>query len=350
MEKNKRLDWLDVAKAIGIYQVILGHLVIMNYHTFRFIFAFHMPFFFVAAGYVWKKKQCFGDYFKKCCKYYLLPYAVVHVLGVLQCLILPLPGHTIQNLTNPEILERSFYGGLPCYSYFGSAWFLIAMFWAQLMFFGLMTLGEKTKKYIQVLLWIVFILLAVFSQSIFSKIPVFGRLPLKLDSALMATVFIGIGVLLKKTKLLEKGKWYCSVLCIMAGGFLTWLFGCKWNYYVNLADCAYAREYNYIIAAVAGSIMVFGAGQLLQKSRLLKFIGKNTLIIFLAHEAVYTFLIFVVNALFHKNLVAQSMRLDIWCIGISFVTLAITTLLAWIYTKMKQAFTKKISLHKMKEK
>lgn len=350
MEVKKRLDWLDVSKAIGVYLVILGHLVIFNYHTFRFIFAFHMPFFFIAAGYVWKKKDKFGSYFKKCCKYYLIPYLVVIVLGLLQCLILPLPGHTLVNLTNPEVLERSFYGGLPSYSYFGSAWFLIAMFWAQLMFFGMMKAGEKNKKYIQVLLWIVFILFAVFSKSIFSKIPVFERLPLKLDSALMATVFIGIGVLLKKSGILEKGQWYLSVACIVAGGFFTWLFGCKWNYYVNLADCDYAREYNYIIAAVAGSIMLFGLGQLLSKSRLLKFMGQNTLIIFLAHEAVYTAVIHYVNLWFDKSFAGQAMKLDFWCIGISLVTLAIATLIAWIYGKLKYLIDKKLSLHKDKQK
>ncbi len=346
MENKRRLEWLDVAKALGVYLVILGHLVIFNYHTFRFIFAFHMPFFFIAAGYVWKKPADFKKYFGKCCKYYLIPYLVILVLGLLQCILLPTSAHNLKALCYPEVLEKSFYGGLPNYSYFGSAWFLLAMFWAQLMFWGLIKIGEKSKKYITILIWIVFVLLAVFSKSIFSSIPVFERLPLKLDSAFMATVFIGIGVLLKKTNLLEKGKWYLSVALVLAGCFLTWLFGCKWNYYVNLADCDYAREYNYIIAAVAGSIMLFGLGQILKKSRLLQFMGRNTLIIFLSHEVIYILIINYVNLWFDKNFAGQSMRLDVWSVGISVVTLLIATLIAAGYQFMK----KKISKLQLKEK
>jgi len=43
--KTERYGFLDVAKAIGIYLVILGHMVIFNWKEFRFIFAFHMPLF-----------------------------------------------------------------------------------------------------------------------------------------------------------------------------------------------------------------------------------------------------------------------------------------------------------------
>lgn len=334
MEK-KRLDWLDVSKAFGVYLVILGHLVLFNYRSFRFIFAFHMPFFFLSAGYVWKMVP-WKTFFKKSCKYYLIPYVTVLILGFLQCLLIPLPGHDITSFLQPEALEKTFYHGHPCFSFFGSAWFLLAMFWAQLLFYGMNKIACKSKKYITVLLWIVIVLFAVFSKGIFSQIPLFERLPLKMDSALMATVFLGIGALLKKTGILEKGKWYLSVVYIIAGAFFTWLFGCRWNYYVNLCDLDYAREYNYIIAAVAGSIMLFGMGQLLQGSRILRFMGKNTLVIFLSHEAIYLFLMHWINRIFKKAFTSQSMVLDVWSIGISVGTLFLATFLAWIFSWMKK--------------
>lgn len=206
MDIKRRLDWLDVSKAIGVYLVILGHLVIFNYHTFRFIFAFHMPFFFVVAGYVWKCNDKFNGYIKKISKNYLLPYFIVSVFGLVQCILLPMAGRNINNLIRPEVLERSFYEGLPSYSFFGSAWFLLAMFWAQLFFWVMIWLAKRLKKYIVALSWIVLVLFAVFSKDIFSFIPVFERLPLKLDSALMATVFMGIGYVLRKIKVIGSGK------------------------------------------------------------------------------------------------------------------------------------------------
>ncbi len=332
--ESKRLDWIDVSKAFGVSLVILGHLVIFNYHTFRFIFAFHMPFFFVVAGFVWKEKP-WKVFLQKCCRYYLLPYVLVLVLGVLQCLIIPMWGRNLTNFLTPEMLEKSFYHGHPCYSFFGSAWFLIAMFWAQILFWCMRKIGTKSKKYISVLLWLLLVLAAVFAKDIFSSIPIFERLPLKMDSALMATVFMGIGALLKKSKIFEKTKWYLSLLCVVLGGVLTWLFGCKWNYYVNMCDLEYAKEYNYFIAAIAGSIMLFGLGQLFQKSKILKYIGKNTLIIFLSHEFFYIVLIQVVNALAKKDFIPQYMKLDVWSIGISLVTLALSIGVVWLWEQAK---------------
>lgn len=335
MEKKQRLDWLDVSKALGVYLVILGHLVIFNYHTFRFIFAFHMPFFFIAAGFVFRFEPSFKKFIKKCSKYYLLPYIAVLILGFIQCLILPMAGHTMQAFLTWGSIKKAFYDGHPCYSFFGSAWFLLAMFWAQLIFYGMQKLGTKLKKYIMVLLWIVLVLTAVFVKDIFYGIPYFERLPFKLDSAMMATVFLGIGHLLKKSGILEKGKLYFSVIFVVGGFFLTWLFGCKWNYYVNLCDCAYGREYNYFIASVAGTIMLFGLGQLLQKCKLLKFIGRNTLFIFLAHEAIYLFILHCVNTFFDKEFYSQSLPLNGWSIGISLLTLAFATILVWGYQHIK---------------
>lgn len=336
MDAKKRLGWLDASKAIGVYLVILGHLVIFNYHTFRFIFAFHMPFFFVAAGYVWKWNDKFGGYIKKISKNYLFPYLIVSVLGLVQCILLPMAGRNIGNLMRPEVLERSFYEGLPSYSFFGSAWFLLAMFWAQLFFWVMMWLAKRFKKYIVVLAWIVLVLFAVFSKDIFSFIPIFERLPWKLDSAMMATVFMGIGYLLKKVKIIGSEKAVVAGILSLAGAFITWLFGCKWNYYVNLCDCAYAKEYNFFIAAIAGSVMLFGLGQLLCKIKLFQYAGRNTLIIFLAHESIYVLVIYLVNMLFHQSLAGQSMPLNGWSIGISLATFGLAILLVYVIEKIKK--------------
>lgn len=335
MEKKQRLDWLDVSKALGVYLVILGHLSIFNYHTFRFIFAFHMPFFFIVAGLVFRFDPSVKTFLKKCCRHYLIPYITVLILGIVQCLLVPAAGHNMQSFLTWGSIEKAFYDGHPCYSFFGSAWFLLAMFWAQLLFYGMYKLGMKQKKYIVVLLWILLIAVAIFAKEIFAVVPYFENLPFKLDSALMATVFIGIGYLLRKNGILEKNKIYISAIFVVGGAILTILFGCKWNYYVNLCDCAYGREYNYFIAAVAGSVMLFGLGQLLQKCKLLTFIGRNTLFIFLAHEAIYLFVLYCVNIIFDKNFQSQSMPLNGWSIGISILTLAIATALVWGWRYVK---------------
>lgn len=341
MEKKKRLDWLDASKAIGIYLVILGHLVIFNYHTFRFIFAFHMPFFFAAAGYVWKKQDSFREFFKKCCKHYLVPYFVVTVLGLLQCFCFPNASYNADNFKTYYVLTESFYYGWPIYSYFGSAWFLLAMFWAQLLFWGLERIRTKYNKVVVIVLWITVVALAVFAKDTFRAIPVFYRLPLKMDTALMGTVFIGVGALLKKAGIFEKSKWIFALLFAICGGIITWLFGCKLNYYVNISELYYGIARNFFVAAVAGCVMLFGLGRLLEKSNILKFIGQNTLFIFLGHQFVLEKVIKVTNDIFHQTLVGQDIPLNGWSIGISLVTLVILSLLARGYQSLKGLMKKK---------
>lgn len=49
MSESPRLIWLDIAKATVIILMVLGHTSIPNSLS-NFIWAFHMPLFFIASG------------------------------------------------------------------------------------------------------------------------------------------------------------------------------------------------------------------------------------------------------------------------------------------------------------
>lgn len=86
--------------------------------------------------------------------------------------------------------------------------------------------------------------------------------------------------------------------------------------------------------------MLFGLGQLLCKIKLLQYAGRNTLIIFLAHESIYVLVIYLVNMLFHQNLAGQSMPLNGWSIGISLATFGLAVLLVYTIQKVKELYKK----------
>ena len=48
---NKRVEWIDLAKGLGMLLVILGHCVCFGGIMHNAIFAFHMPLFFILSGY-----------------------------------------------------------------------------------------------------------------------------------------------------------------------------------------------------------------------------------------------------------------------------------------------------------
>lgn len=56
VQKNKRIDYLDIAKGIGILSVIIGHTFDVQYLS-NFLYSFHMPLFFVLSGYFFKEKD-----------------------------------------------------------------------------------------------------------------------------------------------------------------------------------------------------------------------------------------------------------------------------------------------------
>lgn len=58
--KTERLSWLDVLKGIGITLVVIGH-IYSNQTVFNWLYSFHMPLFFFAAGWVYKEKTILTD-------------------------------------------------------------------------------------------------------------------------------------------------------------------------------------------------------------------------------------------------------------------------------------------------
>ena len=83
--KEKRYIWLDIAKVITIMLMVMGHSSIPHYLS-NFIWVFHMPLFFMAAGWTtnWTKRS-FGSYFLHRVRTLILPFVTY---SILVCLVL----------------------------------------------------------------------------------------------------------------------------------------------------------------------------------------------------------------------------------------------------------------------
>lgn len=95
MEKTKqRISWIDVTKGIAIYLVILGHSLI-GLKVNDYIFAFHMPLFFIASGLLFReksiKKTITGNIKKLLVPYYITSVCVILGKGS-QCVLTGLDG------------------------------------------------------------------------------------------------------------------------------------------------------------------------------------------------------------------------------------------------------------------
>jgi len=131
---KKRLDYLDVAKGIAIFLVVMGHAALaFDAPYWRVaIYSFHMPLFFLVSGVVvGRAKDGRGPFLKKNVLTLLVPYLIWALV------FLPF---------RFEALPWIFYGSWAALDRIGTntaLWFLPALFCARLMFEGAMRLVEK---------------------------------------------------------------------------------------------------------------------------------------------------------------------------------------------------------------
>lgn len=141
----------DIAKGIGIICMLLGHEPeIIGYPTQQIFYTFHMPLFFILAGYFTHiGKISFWEDVKHSSKRLLLPYFFTFLLlflwgGVVQTIL----KHDISYCARPVLsclygsrdLIDSQFGMISV----GAFWFILGLFWAKIVFLALI---RYTNRY-----------------------------------------------------------------------------------------------------------------------------------------------------------------------------------------------------------
>ena len=127
---KKRIDFIDVAKGLTIIAMILGHLVYMpggdngvSAALKRAVHAFHMPLFFMVAGFFLSTSKPWPRFLKDKARRLLLPYAVgvaARVLAGCCSLVSAVFGSAL-------FFDDTLIGKTDCV---GPVWFLMALFLA----------------------------------------------------------------------------------------------------------------------------------------------------------------------------------------------------------------------------
>ena len=117
--KTTRLVWVDWAKSIGIFLVVLGHMRVLQGKPF--IYMFHMAFFFMISGYLYKPVG-FSKELLKSTKALLMPYVFFNaiLLGVAYLV----SDFRVDMLWKILVCD---YEQFPI-RYFSPMWFLISLF------------------------------------------------------------------------------------------------------------------------------------------------------------------------------------------------------------------------------
>lgn len=141
---SKRLDWIDIAKGIAIILVIVGHTVPNPSLLRHAIFSFHMPVFFILAGYTFRPKP-WRELLSESVPRLLVPYLVLALAWQMPTFLMsgtPLTGGTLVS----GLKTILFASGVDVPGFgvaaVGMAWFLAALFTSRLLFNALMMLFD----------------------------------------------------------------------------------------------------------------------------------------------------------------------------------------------------------------
>lgn len=259
---NKRLEWIDVAKGLGLALTILGHLLYSGtWSTLnKFIYAFHMPMYFILSGFVVRTSDEATRHLLRRRAYQLLLPSLIFIL-----LSLPLYFHFSGNASVVTHLRTiSFFNGKVAFN--EPIWFLLVLFEVILFFnlFSVDSLSTIFKAMITALSFIVGYI--VYKFSIF--------MPFGLDKMIVCFGFYVLGNLLKDIPRSKKWTIIVMLLCLFAFPPLAYF-----NSKVSLYGFALGKYWLFIGSSITGSILWFGFCYLLRNIKLFQFWGQNTIFV-----------------------------------------------------------------------
>ncbi len=130
--KNRRIEWIDIAKGIGILLVVYGHAMAPGR---PYVYLFHMPFFMMLSGYVYNPDEGFLSFLKKkICRLYIPFMGWNALITLLRIVIYYYKGNEHRLAQRLEVLPQIFFCMNKDGSYFGATWFMATLFLISILY------------------------------------------------------------------------------------------------------------------------------------------------------------------------------------------------------------------------
>ncbi len=284
-KQPKNIFFINTAKTLGIFFVVLGHLPISN-GLYNFINHFTMPLFFIIAGYLISTENIpFKVFFQKKFKTLIIPY--FFFVGI------TLPfwffvgrkfGEDASSST--DHLRNYILGALfaiPSKAYLSfnfPIWFLPSLFCSEMIFYW----GRKLLRNYAIISYFILLLSGIYLTEIS-----FYRLPFGLDISLYSVIFIQIGHWLKEKNMLDtwlvKPQWPVKLLIAVISCILT-IYISQMNSGQELISLVHRTLNNYILffaGAFSGCLCILASSNIFPQHRIFDFFGRNTIIVLGLH-------------------------------------------------------------------
>ena len=286
---NKRLIWIDVAKGLAILLVIMGHSLDNLSFVRRIIFSFHMPLFFITAGYTFREKPRF-EQLRTSAHRLLIPYTLLFMATTVVNVTVFNGGNELSSLAS-RLLAYFWAAGWIWRGIqnVGAIWFFVALFGARIVLNELLGLFREKDVSIPTQ-GVVMCVLACFGYLIGSVADIW--LPFDMDIFPIAALFMWLGLQLREKNLL-------NMLCkpaVISAIAVTWLLAIRFST-LEIATRGYTLFPLAIVGAIAGSLLVFAFSRWLEHLSdnpiasksidALSFIGQRSMKLFCIHYLDY---------------------------------------------------------------
>jgi len=290
---SERIAYLDVAKGIGILLVVLGHNAVKDYvpGMDQFIFSFHMPFFFLLSGMLFKPTYPLPVLFKRRFTTLIRPYlTTIFLLYSVYLFFTETPLSTIVR----RILRALYASGN--YIEWAQLWFLPHLFILNLfagvlflLFYGRIKWLWLRLAFLAGMLWGGIAFLPVFYMK---EISPFGitflleGLPLSIDLLFITATYFLIGY---ETRQIIPEHFFTSRWVLILSGLVLLALNIAFPYRINLFIRIYDSFVINTLEALSGSIFILALSSLIaeRESKLfsiLKYFGQITIVLLIFHQ------------------------------------------------------------------
>lgn len=316
---SKRLNYVDVAKGIAIFLVVLGH--VLDHHrgavgfsayTDFYVYSFHVPFFFLLSGLVFRvhEDESFYCFFKRKFLRLMVPY---YCFGLIAIVVFSLasysPLHERLVKLNPDTGDARFFQMLWNLLYgtrmeklffYKPIWFLSSLFSMQIITYFIIRIssflelvsgdGLPKHQYARKFSLFSFCLLFI-SLNVIQFGFLYVELPMGLNGAIKYLPFFLIGLLFQELILqssCENRTWDSLLsLAFLAIGVIIYICVCKGEYHKVLFTADHDLPVDVCLRYASAFFSSFGflyLGKSLWDLWFLSLIGRNTLPILVVHN------------------------------------------------------------------
>lgn len=314
---SKRISWIDVAKGILIFLVVLGHSQITK-TTALVIYSFHMAAFFFLSGLTFSANNDFWIFLKKKLSALLLPYLAFSFLFLaFQFLKATILHMGVFNLRSGIVSVFIPISGRESTSVYG-LWFLPCLFLTQVLGYIFLKVFKKNKLFS--ILFIFVIILLSFSLSYFSKkVSIIDILPISL-------AFLLLGYLFKGKEIVRNIKRLIALIICLILFIATVLLNANISKSTfDLSSMRLGFWPLYILSGIFGSFFICIIAMFAQNFNFLQMLGKNSLYYYGLH---YLFI----------GIIEKIVNVKWGGIIQTLLTFGILIPLVYLYNKLKSKF------------